>query len=133
MALLQDLIQKIEDPTLRQRIMAEVDKLTRQKKFGLVFEKHLPECTPLYDVAIRNGAKVALKTGQVSDMYIVRALDGDNAVCEHMTDHAEATFALDDLVAVAEFGEPIYPYLKPIDRVCHASESDLWHVLMVRD
>ena len=44
MALLQDLIKQIDDETLRQRIMAEVDKLTKQKKFGLIFEEHLPEC-----------------------------------------------------------------------------------------
>ena len=53
MALLQDLINQIDDETLRQRIMAEVSKLSKQKKFGLVFEEHLPECTPLYDVEIR--------------------------------------------------------------------------------
>ena len=45
MALLQDLIRQIEDPVLRDRITAETDKLLKQKKFGLVFEEHLPECT----------------------------------------------------------------------------------------
>lgn len=70
MALLQDLIKQIDDETLRQRIMAEVSKLSEQKKFGLVFEEHLPECTPLYDVEIRRDSKVALKAGQVSDIYI---------------------------------------------------------------
>ena len=43
MALLQDLIKQIDDETLRQRIMMEVGKLTKQKKFGLVFEEHLLE------------------------------------------------------------------------------------------
>lgn len=133
MALLQDLIKQIDDPTLRQRIMAEVNKLSKQKKFGLVFEEHLPECTPLYDVEIRKDSKVALKTGQVSDIYIVRSIDGDKAMCEHKTDHAEAEFALDELVVVAEFGEPIYPYLKPIDTVCNAPDSDLWHTLIEAD
>lgn len=133
MALLQDLIKQIDDQTLRQRIMAEVNKLSKQKKFGLVFEEHLPECTPLYDVEIRRDSKVALKTGQVSDIYIVRSIDGDKAICEHKTDHAEAEFALDELVAVAEFGEPIYPYLKPIDTVCNAPDSDLWHTLIEAD
>lgn len=113
--------------------MAEVSKLSKQKKFGLVFEEHLPECTPLYDVNIRKGSKVALKTGQVSDIYIVRSIDEDKAVCEHKTDHAEAEFVLDELVAVAEFGEPIYPYLKPIDTVCNAPDSDLWHTLIEAD
>ena len=133
MALLQDLINKIDDPTLRQRIMAEVGKLTKQKKFGLVFEEHLPECTPLYDVVIKIDSKVALKNGQVSDIYIVRAIDGGKAVCEHQRDHAEAEFAIDELVAVAEFGEPIYPYLKPIASVCNAPDSDLWHTLIEAD
>ena len=133
MALLQDLIKQIDDEALRQRIMAEVGKLTKQKKFGLVFEEHLPECTPLYDVEIRRDSKVALKTGPVSDIYIVRSIDGNKAICEHKTDHAEIEFALDDLVAVAEFGEPIYPYLKPIDTVCNAPDSDLWHTLIEAD
>ena len=133
MALLQDLIKQIDDEALRQRIMAEVNKLSKQKKFGLVFEEHLPECTPLYDVEIRRDSKVALKAGQVSDIYIVRSIDGDKAICEHKTDHTEAEFALDDLVAVAEFGEPIYPYLKPIDTVCNAPDSDLWHTLIEAD
>ena len=133
MALLQDLIKQIDDPTLRQRILSEVDKLTKQKKFGLVYEEHLPECTPLYDVEIKQDSKVALKNGQVSDIYIVRSINGDKAVCEHRVDHAEAEFALNELVAVAEFGEPIYPYLKPVDAVCNAPDSDLWHTLIEAD
>lgn len=133
MALLQDLIKQIDDETLRQRIMMEVGKLTKQKKFGLVFEEHLPECTPLYDVEIRIDSKVALKTGQVSDIYIVRTIDGDKVICEHKIDHAQVEFALDELVAIAEFGEPIYPYLKPIDMVCNAPDSDLWHTLIEAD
>ena len=133
MALLQDLIKQIDDPTLRQRIMTEVGKLTKQKKFGLVFEEHLPECTPLYDVGIKIDSKVAVKNGQVSDIYIVRSIDGDKAVCEHKSDRAEVEFALNELVAVAEFGESIYPYLKPIDIVCNAPDSSLWHTLIEAD
>ena len=63
MALLQDLIKQVDDPELRERILMEVNKLNKQKKFGLVFEEHLPECTPLYDVRIKRGSKVALKAG----------------------------------------------------------------------
>lgn len=63
--------------------MEEVGKLSKQKKFGLVFEEHLPECTPLYDVEIRRDSKVALKAGQVSDIYIVRSIGGNKAICEY--------------------------------------------------
>ena len=46
MAAINDLIAQIENPELRVRIQAEVDRMNKQKKFGLVFEEHLPECTP---------------------------------------------------------------------------------------
>ena len=82
MALLQDLIQQIDDKALRERILQETNKLMKQKKFGLVFEEHLPECTPLYDVPIRVGSKVALKTGYVSDIYTVVKIDGEDVLCD---------------------------------------------------
>ena len=133
MALLQDLIQQIDDPALRERILLETNKLVKRKKFGLVFEEHLPECTPLYDVPIRAGAKVALKTGYVSDIYTVMKIDGDNVLCDRRETHQEITFQIDELVVVAEFGEPIYPTLQPLDYVENAPESDLWHTLIEAD
>ena len=87
MALLQDLIQQIDDPALKERILQETNKLLKQKKFGLVFEEHLPECTPLYDVPIRVGSKVALKTGYVSDIYTVMKIDGEDVLCDRRETH----------------------------------------------
>lgn len=43
MAAINDLISKIADADLRQRIEAELGRLLKQKQFGLVFEDHLPE------------------------------------------------------------------------------------------
>lgn len=133
MALLQDLIQQIDDPALKERILQETNKLLKQKKFGLVFEEHLPECTPLYDVPIRVGSKVALKTGYVSDIYIVMNIDGDEVQCDRRENHEQKTFKLDELVTVAEFGEAIYPTLKPLDSVENAPDSGLWHTLIEAD
>lgn len=133
MALLQDLIRQIEDPVLRDRITAETDKLLKQKKFGLVFEEHLPECTPLYEVPVRVGGMVSKKTGYVSDIYFVTKIEGEAAVCVNRETREESVIPLDDLVTVAQFGEPIYPYLKPIDTVCNAPDSDLWHTLIEAD
>ena len=133
MAALDELIQKIENPELRDRIQAEVRKLAKQKKFGLVFEEHLPECTPLYDIPVKKGAKVALKTGKVSDFYTVLKIEGDKALCLNQDRTETAEFAVNDLVCVAEFGEPIYPYLQPLDTVCNAPDSDLWHTLIEAD
>lgn len=108
MALLQDLIQQIDDPTLRDRILQETDKLMKQKKFGLVFEEHLPECTPLYDVPIRVGSKVALKTGYVSDIYTVVKME-----------------ALIDEIQIYEDKQPNGQWLKSITFKLPIIENDI--------
>lgn len=133
MASIHELIGKIENPDLRNQIEAEVNKLAKQKKFGLVFEEHLPECTPLYDIPVKVGSLVALKAGKVSETYKVLKIDGESALCVKKDGNEPVTFAVDDLVSVAEFGEPIYPYLKPLDSVCNAPDSSLWHTLIEAD
>lgn len=133
MSILHDLINQIEDAALKERISAEVDKLAKQKKFGLVFEEHLPECTPLYDIPVKVGAKVALKRGEVNDFYVVADIKDGKAVCLKKGAEQSFTFEVSELVTIAEFGEAIYPYLKPIDSVCNAPESDLWHTLIEAD
>ena len=133
MAAINDLIAQIEDVALRERIAKEVDRLSKQKKFGLVFEEHLPECTPLYDIPVKVGALVAKKAGEVNDVYKVLGIEDNTAQCLHRESKEMADIPLDDLVTVAEFGEPIYPYLKPIDTVCNAPDSDLWHTLIQAD
>ena len=133
MAVLDELVSQIENPELRARIAAEVEKMAKQKKFGLVFEEHLPECTPLWDIPVKKGCKAALKAGQVSDFYTVLKIENGVALCLNKDKSATVEFAVDELVTVAEFGEPIYPYLKPIDSVCNAPDSDLWHTLIEAD
>ena len=133
MAAINDLIAQIENPELRARIQAEVDRMNKQKKFGLVFEEHLPECTPLYDIPVKRGALVALKTGKVSEVYRVLKIKGDEAECKKKDADEIATFKVNELVTVAEFGDAIYPYLKPMDSVCNAPDSDLWHTLIEAD
>lgn len=133
MAILDELVTQIENPDLRARIAVEVEKLAKQKKFGLVFEEHLPECTPLWDIPVKAGRKAALKTGHVNDYYTVLKIEDGVATCLNKDKSATAEFPVEELVCVAEFGEPIYPYLKPIDTVCNAPDSDLWHTLIEAD
>lgn len=133
MAVIDDLISQISDESLRQRIAEEVKGLKKQKKFGLVFEEHVPECTPLYEMPIKVGKKVALKEKSIKDIYTVLSIEEDNVKCFDKVNKEEKLFKLNDLVCVAEFGEPIYPYLKPIDSICNAPDSDLWHTLIEAD
>ena len=133
MAIINELIDQIEDKSLRDRIASEVNKLTKQKKFGLVFEEHLPECTPLWDIPVRKGLKVARKSGPVNEFYTVTEVRDGVASCQSKDKSGIIEFSLDDLVCIAEFGEPIYPYLKPMDAVCNNPSSDLWHTLIEAD
>ena len=117
MAAINDLISQIKDKELRERIQHEVDKMAKQKKFGLVFEEHLPECTPLYNNPVKAGVTVAKRNGKVNDIYKVLSVTDGVASCLHREDTEVINFPLNELVCVAEFGEQIYPYLKPLDIV----------------
>ena len=107
MAVLNELVTQIENPDLRARIAAEVENLAKQKKFGLVFEEHLPECTPLWDIPVKKGSKAALKSGLVSDFYTVLNIEDGVATCLNKDKSATTEFHVDELVSIAEFGEPI--------------------------
>ncbi len=133
MSTLNELIEQVENPELKARIRAEVARLSKQKKFGLVFEEHLPECTPLYEIPVKKGATVALKAGKANETYTVLCIDDGMTTCERQDNHEHAQFPVADLVCVAKFGEAIYPYLKPIDSVCNAPDSSLWHALIEAD
>ena len=131
MAAINDLIDQIQDIELRNKIEQELNRMNKQKKFGLVFEEHLPECTPLYEMPVKCGSNVALKYGNINDIYRVIAIDNEKALCIREDEQVEWNIA--DLVVVAKFGEPIYPYLKQVDSVCNAPNNDLWHTLIEAD
>lgn len=135
MAAINDLISQIQDETLRNRIQEEVSKMAKQKKFGLVFEEHMPESTPLYDMPIKRGCNVMRRDSKDDkSIYVVLKVEDDTAACVKQEQKDEAvTFELKDIVRVAEFGESIYPYLMPVDSVCNAPDSELWHTLIEAD
>lgn len=133
MAAIHDLLAQVQDETLRARLEQEINKLSKTKKFGLVFEEHLPECTPLYDIPVKRGSTVAKKIGAVSEMYEVSTIKDGIAACYHKLTEEKEEIPVNELVCVAQFGKPIYPYLKPIDSVCNAPDSDLWHTLIEAD
>ncbi|MEA4899801.1 MAG: DNA methyltransferase [Christensenellaceae bacterium] len=82
---------------------------------------------------MRKGSRVALKAGPVSETYMVLSIADGQAVCLRKVGTEPVTLPVAELVSVVEFGEPIYPYLKPIDTVCNAPDSDLWHTLIEAD
>lgn len=133
MAALTDLINQVEDKTLRERLLQEAARLSKQKKFGLVFEEHIPERTLLYEISIKRGCTVAKKAGSINDIYRVTRIDGEKALCLNVSTGESEQLVLSELVPVAQFGEPIYPTLQPLDSVENAPDSHLWHTLIEAD
>jgi len=133
MAAINDLLRQIVDPTLRDRLSDEINRMTKNKKFGLVFEEHLPECTPLYGIPIRRGSSVAQKAGPMKEIYTVKKIAKEEAVCVDRTTQEAVSIPLCELVSVAQFGEPIFPSLIPIAKVENAPTSSIWHTLIEAD
>jgi adenine-specific DNA-methyltransferase len=117
LAAIDDLIAQIDDTALRARLKQEADRLRREQKFGLVFEEHLPELTPIYNAPIRAGSLVAKRGVALTDVWRVLQVQDGQALRLNRASGIHATCDLAALVAVLEFGEPIFPALTPLDRV----------------
>ena len=140
MARIEEKIAEIADPALRQAIGEEVAKLKKHTRFGLVFEEHQPEVVPLFGKRIKRGERVALKTGNLSEIWRVVSVKEGEALCElEKTVKATATagtresFPVQQLVVVRSMGETIYPSLTPVDAVTNGDPAAPHHVLIEAD
>ena len=97
-------------------LQVEVDRLRSTKDFGLVFEKHMPENVRLYSHPVRRGLRVEERSGESDTIWLVRRVrDGKATLVD--ADGQESERAVEDLVVVRQFGEPIYPGLKSVGRI----------------
>jgi adenine-specific DNA-methyltransferase len=69
MAKIEDLIRQVSDQRLRDELASEVRELKKQKRFGLVFEEHLPEMLRLPKATIRIGNVVAHRDAPGSEVW----------------------------------------------------------------
>lgn len=133
MSKFHDLLSRVADESVRAALRAEYEHATKNKKFGLVFEEHLPECTPLWGMKIRRGMTVAKKTGDFNDVLMVQRIKDGVTTCWHASANKSEDVAIEDLIPIARFGDPIYPVLTPIDAVENAPGDKLWHTLIQAD
>jgi len=132
-AAIDDLITQIEDSALRERLSEEVERLTKKKKFGLVFEEHLPELTPIYSAPIRRGSRVTRRGNPLTDVWGVLNSSSGMATCFNLATGECRDMEEDDLVVVRRFGEAIFPALSRIDRVANGPQDSPWHTLIEAD
>ncbi|MBS0501153.1 MAG: site-specific DNA-methyltransferase [Proteobacteria bacterium] len=148
MSAIHDLIAQISDPRLRERLAAEWASAAKEKKFGLVFEDHLPELLPLHGAKPRRGDLVCRRVGgqaaALKDVWQIQALHGGVATCvkpskpDHPGEPARAAsepvqWPADELLVVREFGAPIFPALVPVDAVQNGALDAPWHTLIEAD
>jgi len=58
MARLDDLVAQVADLPLKREMEAALREMKRRQRFGLVFEKHIPETTVLHALPIHAGPLV---------------------------------------------------------------------------
>ncbi|HRD54538.1 MAG TPA: DNA methyltransferase, partial [Flavobacteriales bacterium] len=139
MAKIEDLIAQIPDERLRKAIAGEVKELKKTKKFGLVFEEHLPETVRLPSLPVKVGELVAKKKESGNELWRVRDLSkGTATLAKDVEGYSTAPseknkVKVDELVVVRRFGEPMYPALTPVDRVARGGDEKPWHVLINAD
>jgi len=129
-ARLEDLVASVKDATLRAALQDEVKELKTRTRFGLVYERHLPETLCLgVNGGLRVGDQVRRRKEPESDEdFRVKDIKGSKAT---ITDEAgDATCVpIADLVVVKRFGEPIYPTLKSLGAV-ERSEDRPYHAVI---
>jgi adenine-specific DNA-methyltransferase len=131
---LSSLMRQIEqrDPQLAADLAREVEALSQRRQFGLNFERHTPETVELYGRPIRKGDKVRFLAPRGEPAATVgRSLwkvtritrnDGERVARLVPAERAEPAAepverAVENLVVVAEFRDPIYPGLVSTGKV----------------
>ncbi len=144
MSAIHDLIAQISDPRLRERLAVEWANASKEKKFGLVFEDHLPELLPLHAAKPRKGDLVCRRQGTLKDVWQIKSLHAGIATCVKPSNEAHPSepnrdavepvqFSVDELLVVREFGEPIFPALVPVDALANGPAEAPWHTLIEAD
>lgn len=147
MSRLTDLLAQARktDPQLAADLEAEFRQLTQRSQFGLVFERHQPEAVELPGRPVRRGDTVrvlpprgSLTIGDTRHWVVTdleRTPDGKQAhlteadVDPEVREPATSTAAVEDLVVVARFEDPIYPGLVETGRVENGGDKPFHTVI----
>ena len=109
------------DPALA----ADIRAFARSREYGLVFEHNRPEAMRLYGKPVNEGDVVHIlpergsaETGENRVEWNVLEVEGEVVKLQQVDDEgAVCESALADVVAVAEYDQPIYAGLREMDRV----------------
>lgn len=118
-------VSQITDDGLRAAIEREVSFLRGSRRFGLVFDRHLPESAHLLDHPVRPGVTVSRRDWDSDETWRVVGVDGDTV---RLDDGSQS--AASDVVVVRDFRDPIHPGLRSLGRLAHGAAGDPWHTVI---
>lgn len=124
-SILDNAIANVSDPALRATLEREVERLRGSRRFGLVFDRHLPESVRLTNHPIRKGVTVTLRDESTKSLWRVTGFTDNTRATATLSNGDERPSA--DLIVVREFGEPVYPGLKSVERVAAGESGAPWH------
>ncbi|MCB0909332.1 MAG: site-specific DNA-methyltransferase [Nocardioidaceae bacterium] len=126
---LDQLVGQISDAALRTRLAREIELLRGSRRFGLVFDRHLPESVRLPDHPIRKGVRVTLRDESTTSTWrVTRFTDTSHTVAVLGGDGGERDVA--ELVVVRESGEPVFPGLQTAERIANGPRDAPWHTVI---
>jgi adenine-specific DNA-methyltransferase len=128
-SILDQAIGQIEDEGLRARIAREVDLLRGSRRFGLVFDRHLPESVRLPDHPVRKGVKVGLRDESSVETWRVTGFT-DTSRSVAVLDGNGGPQSIESLVVIREFGEPVFPGLRSVERIAAGPVDAPWHTVI---
>lgn len=150
MSRLTDLLRSVEstDPQTAAELRKEIMALTHnQRTFGLVYEKHQPEAVQLPGIKIRKGSKVNIlpergsRAERDKQLWKVESINRDNSDghlaqlvaikpgIENPEDLPRTEALVENLVAVLEFHDRIFPGLIETGRVERGGDSPFHSVI----
>lgn len=131
MARIDDLVAQISDKALRQRLESALADMKRRQRFGLVYEEHVPETTTLLNFPIQAGSTVQRRSdADGGKLYQVASVSKRTARLQPEDGGTDETAALDDLLVVKRFGDPIFPALTALGAVQNGPKDKPHHAVI---
>lgn len=132
MAKIEDLVDEVADPQLREGIAREVTELKATKSFGLVFEEHIPETVSLHGLPIRPAMIVQNRTtpDDLTEFQVLSVDNGKATLVPNGTTEPQSTVDTADLLVVKRFHEQIFPGLTQVGEVCRGPADKPAHVVI---
>jgi len=115
---MDDLVSEVKDEKLRNELRAALSEIKRYKRFGIVFEEHIPETT-LLDLPVKINSLVQRRDDERGLLWRVSSFTDNNARVSiiALDDMKMENVAVKELLVVKRFGEPIYPALTSLGAI----------------